>query len=59
MKIKLGPTANKITISNKKIDWLFGIIGGILVFWYAIVQIIAKLYSRFNFYLYVSKIVYE
>jgi len=59
MKIKLGSTLNKITIKNKKIDWIFGIIGGIIVFWYAIIHMIGKLYSKFNFFLYVSKIIYD
>lgn len=59
MKINLGPTLNKITIKDANIDYIFGIFGGILLFWYVIIQFIAKCYSRFCFYLYVSKIVYE
>jgi len=59
MKISLGQTLNKLTIKNKNIDYMFGIFGGILLFWYFIIQFLAKSYSRFIFYLYVSKIVYD
>lgn len=58
MNVKLGPSMNKITLKTKKINWIIGVCGGILVFWYFIIHLLAHIYSRFNFYLYLSKIVY-
>jgi len=59
MKIKLGSTMNKITLKTKRINWIIGVIGGIFIFWYAIIHVFAKMYSRFNFYLYLANVIYE
>jgi hypothetical protein len=40
-------------------DWIVGIIGGVCVFWYAVVHLLGKVYMRFNFNAYVAKLVYD
>jgi len=48
--LKLRPSGNKksIILRNYKIDELFGIIGGVFVFWYFFVHIFAKRFNHFK-----------
>jgi hypothetical protein len=57
-KVKLNQASTDYTLTQKKIDWILGIIGGVFVFWYAIIHLLAGLYMKFNFNSYVAKIVY-
>lgn len=59
MNIKLGPSMTKITHKTKRMNWLLGIFGGVLIFWYFVGHVLAKLYSRFKFYIYLSKVIYN
>lgn len=47
------------TQSQNKIDFIFGIIGGVFAFWYAIVHVLAVIYSKFIAYSYLAKLMYE
>ena len=58
-KVKLNQAATNYTITQKKVDWILGIIGGVFVFWYAVVHLLAGLYMRFHFNAHIAKVVYE
>ena len=58
-RVRLNQASTDFTISVKKADWIVGIIGGVIVFWYAIVHLLAGLYNKFNFNAYVAKLIYE
>ena len=58
-RVRLNQASTHYTLSVKKADWIVGVIGGVIVFWYAVVHLLAGLYSRFNFNAYVAKLVYE
>jgi hypothetical protein len=58
-RVKLNQASTDYTITQKKVDWILGIIGGVFVFWYAVVHLLGGLYTRFNFNAYVAKLVYE
>jgi hypothetical protein len=49
--LKIRPSNNQINyiITKYKMDYLFGIIGGIFVFWYAIIHWIGKLYNSYHY----------
>jgi hypothetical protein len=57
--VKLNQASTDYTVTQKKIDWIFGIIGGAFVFWYAIIHLLGKLYMHFNFNMYIAKTIYE
>jgi hypothetical protein len=59
MRVRLNQASTDYTVTQKKVDWILGIIGGVFVFWYAVVHLLAGLYMRFNFNAYVAKLVYE
>lgn len=47
-KFKLGNNKIEYIVHRNKIDWLFGIIGGVFFFWFVIVGWIGKLYNTSN-----------
>jgi prolipoprotein diacylglyceryltransferase len=47
------------TLSQRKIDFILGVIGGVFVFWYAIVRFIGHAYNRLNFSLVVAREIYD
>jgi len=59
MNVKLGPSMTKITLKTKSTNWLIGVFGGILIFWYLVIHFLVKIYSKFIFNLYLSKMIYE
>lgn len=58
-RVRLNQASTDYTVTQKKMDWILGIIGGVCVFWYAIVHLLGRIYMRFNFNAYVAKLVYD
>lgn len=58
-KVKLNQASTDFTLTQKKMDWLFGIIGGVFVFWFMVTHVLKSLYMRFNFNAYIAKIIYN
>lgn len=57
-KVKLNQASTTYTTTQKKVDWIFGIIGGVFVFWYAVIHLLAGIYMQFHFNAYIAKIIY-
>ena len=47
---RIRPSSNQINyiMSTKKADLILGIIGGVFVFWYALLHWIGKIYNNYN-----------
>ena len=60
-EMRFRPSSNQINyvIQNKKADYILGIIGGVFVFWYAILHWIGKLYNNFNVRAKMALIIYD
>lgn len=60
-EMRFRPSANQINyvVQNKKADYILGIIGGVFVFWYAILHWIGKLYNNFNVRAKMALIIYD
>lgn len=57
-RVRLDQATTDYTVTQKKLDWITGIIGGVFVFWYAIIHLLGVLFFRFNFNAYVAKLIY-
>lgn len=58
-QVKPSQSRSVFTLSQRKIDFILGVIGGVFVFWYAIVRFIGHAYNRLNFSLVVAREIYD
>lgn len=53
-KVKLNQASTDYTLTQKKLDWILSVIGGVFVFWYVAIRYIGLLYMRFKFNEYIT-----
>lgn len=56
--MRLNQAATDYIIRQHKINWILGIIGGAIFFWYMIVRLITNPFENFNLRSRLAKIVY-
>lgn len=58
LKIRLNQAATDYIVKQKKINWILGIIGGAIFFWYMVVRLLTNPFLRFNIKSRLAKVIY-
>jgi hypothetical protein len=58
LKIRLNQAATDYIIRQNKINWILGIIGGAIFFWYMVVRLLTNPLLNFNIKSRLAKVIY-
>lgn len=57
--VRLGSGQTAYSITQKKADFILGVVGGVFLFWWALLHCFGQAYNRFVFRARLAKILYE